>query len=99
MIDVLQLHDPDPHTPVESSWATIHELLAAGKARGGGLSNHPVVLMDRALTVGPVAVVQHQYSLLHRAPEREGVLAWCAEHGAEFLAWSPLASDSWQTDS
>jgi aryl-alcohol dehydrogenase-like predicted oxidoreductase len=36
--------------------------------------------------------VQHQYSLLHRAPERDGVLAWCAEHDAAFLAWSPLAS-------
>jgi aryl-alcohol dehydrogenase-like predicted oxidoreductase len=89
---VLQLHDPDPRTPVESAWETIHDLIAAGQARGGGLSNHPVALMDRALRVGPVDVVQHQYSLLHRAPERDGVLAWCAEHDAAFLAWSPLAS-------
>ncbi len=91
-VDVLQLHDPDPRTPVESAWETIRDLIGAGRARGGGLSNHPVPLMERALRVGPVDVVQHQYSLLHRAPERAGVLAWCAEHNAAFLAWSPLAS-------
>jgi aryl-alcohol dehydrogenase-like predicted oxidoreductase len=37
-------------------------------------------------------VVQHQYSLLHRAPEADGVLAWCRQHQVPFLAWSPLAS-------
>jgi aryl-alcohol dehydrogenase-like predicted oxidoreductase len=91
-VDVLQLHDPDPAVPVETAWQTVCELIAAGKAGAGGLSNHPVELMDRAAAIGPVAVVQHQYSLLRRAPEADGVLEWCAGHGAVFLAWSPLAS-------
>lgn len=72
---MLQLHDPDPRTPIESAWETIHDLIAAGKARGGRLPKHPVALMERALRVGPVDVVQHQYSLLPRPPERAGVLA------------------------
>jgi aryl-alcohol dehydrogenase-like predicted oxidoreductase len=63
-----------------------------GLVLAGGLSNHPVELMERARAVAPVAVVQHQYSLLHRDPEADGVLDWCAAHGSEFLAWSPLAS-------
>jgi aryl-alcohol dehydrogenase-like predicted oxidoreductase len=91
-IDVLQLQGPDPAMPVESGWEAVCELIAAGKVRAGGLSNHPVALMDRARSVGPVSVVQHQYSLLHRAPEADGVLNWCADNGATFLAWSPLAS-------
>jgi aryl-alcohol dehydrogenase-like predicted oxidoreductase len=91
-VDVLQVHDPDPATPVEETWATIADLVTEGLVRAGGLSNHPVELMDRAQAVAPVAVVQHQYSLLHRAPERDGVLDWCAEHDCAFLAWSPLAS-------
>jgi aryl-alcohol dehydrogenase-like predicted oxidoreductase len=70
----------------------ICDLIASGKARAGGLSNHPVSLMERARVIGPVSVVQHQYSLLHRVPESDGVLDWCAEHGVTFLAWSPLAS-------
>jgi aryl-alcohol dehydrogenase-like predicted oxidoreductase len=36
--------------------------------------------------------VQHQYSLLHRTPETDGVLKWCRQHQVPFLAWSPLAS-------
>lgn len=91
-VDVLQVHDPDPATPVEETWAAIAELVAEGLVRAGGLSNHPVELMERARAVAPVAIVQHQYSLLHRLPETDGVLDWCAEHGSAFLAWAPLAS-------
>lgn len=92
VIDVLQLHDPDPGTPIEESWQTVCDLIGHGTVRAAGLSNHPVELMDRALAIGPVSVVQHQYSLLHRAPEADGVLAWCQQHQVPFLAWSPLAS-------
>jgi aryl-alcohol dehydrogenase-like predicted oxidoreductase len=91
-VDVLQLQGPDPATSIESDWGAICGLIAAGKVRAGGLSNHPVELMDRARAIGPVSVVQHQYSLLHRRPEVDGVLDWCADNGATFLAWSPLAS-------
>jgi aryl-alcohol dehydrogenase-like predicted oxidoreductase len=91
-VDVLQVHDPDPTTPVEETWAVITELIDEGLVRAGGLSNHPVELMDRARAVAPVAVVQHQYSLVHRNPQTDGVLDWCATHDAAFLAWAPLAS-------
>lgn len=91
-VDVLQVHDPDPATPVEETWAAVAELVTDGLVRAGGLSNHPVELMERAHAVAPVRVVQHQYSLLHRAPEADGVLDWCAGHDSTFLAWSPLAS-------
>ena len=56
------------------------------------MSNHPIELMERALAVGPLAVAQHQFSLLSRQPEREGILEWCHARGIAFLAWSPLAS-------
>ena len=91
-VDVLQVHDPDPATPIEETWAAIAELVTEGLVRAGGLSNHPVELMERAHAVAPVAVVQHQYSVLYRTPETDGVLDWCAVHGSAFLAWSPLAS-------
>ena len=91
-VDVVQLHDPDPAVPIEDAWHTVAALIDEGKARAGGLSNHSVGLMDRAKAIAPVAVVQHQYSLLHREPERDGVLDWCQRNDVPFLAWSPLAS-------
>src|SRR5262249_9152845 len=57
-----------------------------------GLSNHDVDLLERARRVTPIAVVQHQWSILHHPPEAEDARRWCQEHDAAFLAWSPLAS-------
>ena len=68
------------------------ELVEDGTIAAAGLSNHPVELMERALAVGPIGVVQHQYSVLVRDAEGDGVLDWCAARGIPFLAWSPLAS-------
>jgi aryl-alcohol dehydrogenase-like predicted oxidoreductase len=91
-VDVVQVHDPDTSTPIEDTWIALMALIDEGVIGGAGLSNHSVDLMDRAVAIGPLAVVQHQYSLLHRAPEHDGTLAWCGDHGVDFLAWSPLAS-------
>ena len=91
-IDVVQVHDPDPNVQIEETWSSLMAMRDEGAIGGAGLSNHSVELMDRALTIGPIAVVQHQYSVLHRAPQHDGVLDWCGDHSVPFLAWSPLAS-------
>ena len=90
-VDLLQFHDPDPDTAIEESWGALHELIREGKVRFGGLSNHPVELVERALAVGPVTALQHQLSLLARDTERD-LLPFAERHGIAVLAWSPLAS-------
>jgi len=90
-VDLYQFHDPDPAMPIERSWGTMQDLIAEGKVRWGGLSNHTPELVARALTVGPVASLQEQYSLLHREIERD-VLLFAERHAIGVLAWSPLAS-------
>jgi aryl-alcohol dehydrogenase-like predicted oxidoreductase len=91
-LDLVQIHDEDPAVPIEESWGALMDLVTAGVIGAAGLSNHSVALMDRAIAVGAVSVVQHQYSLLDRTPEADGVLGWCDAHDVPFLAWSPLAS-------
>ncbi|HEX6288799.1 MAG TPA: aldo/keto reductase [Herpetosiphonaceae bacterium] len=90
-IDLYQLHDPDPTTPIEESWQAMQALIDEGKVRYGGLSNHPVELVERALAVAPVIANQHQYNLLNRAIE-QSVLPFSAQHHIGVLAWAPLAS-------
>ena len=90
-IDLYQFHDPDPHTPIEESWATMQTLIQEGKVRYGGLSNHTIDLMQRAMTVAPITSNQHQYHLLNRAIEQD-VLPFSQQHGIGVLAWSPLSS-------
>ena len=69
-IDLLQFHDPDRNVPIEESWGALQKLVAEGKVRHGGLSNHSAELVERALAVGPVAALQFQYSALARATRR-----------------------------
>jgi aryl-alcohol dehydrogenase-like predicted oxidoreductase len=90
-LDLVQLHDIDPLTPIEESWGELQTLIAEGKVRHGGISNHPAEAVERALTVGPVAALQYQYSLLHREHERD-ILPLAEQQGIGLLAWSPLAS-------
>ena len=90
-LDLVQLHDPDPNTPIEDSWAEVQRLVAEGKVSHGGISNHPVEAVERALAVGPVAALQYQYSLLHRDHERD-ILTLAVERRIGVLTWAPLAS-------
>jgi aryl-alcohol dehydrogenase-like predicted oxidoreductase len=90
-VDLLQLHDVDRRTPVEESWREVQRLIAEGKVRHGGISNHPHADVERALAVGPVGALQYQVSLLHRAHEAD-ILPLARERGIGVLAWSPLAS-------
>ena len=90
-LDLYQFHDPDPQTPIEESWAALQALIQEGKVRYGGLSNHPVALIERAHTLAPVTSTQENYSLLHRSIERD-VLPFAEQHRIGVLAWSPLES-------
>ncbi|HXL35638.1 MAG TPA: aldo/keto reductase [Ktedonobacteraceae bacterium] len=90
-IDLYQFHDPDPNTPIEESWAAMQTLIEEGKVRYGGLSNHTIELMERAMTVASITSNQHQYNLLNREIEQD-VLLFSQQHTIGVLCWSPLAS-------
>jgi aryl-alcohol dehydrogenase-like predicted oxidoreductase len=90
-VDLLQPHDRDPSVPVEETWGALLELVAEGKVRHGGLSNHRVEEIERALAVGPVASLQHQYSYVARDVENE-ILPLALAHGLGVIVWAPLAS-------
>ena len=89
-VDLLQFHDADPRTPIEDSWKALHELIDEGKVRYGGLSNHTVDLIERALKVGPVTSNQAQYNPLQRRIEKD-ILPFSGRHGIGVLGWGSLA--------
>jgi aryl-alcohol dehydrogenase-like predicted oxidoreductase len=88
-VDLYQLHRVDENVPLEETWGAMAEAVAAGKARAIGLSEVSVGELDRAHAIHPVASVQSELSLWTRDP-LDGVLPWCAEHGAAFIPYSPL---------
>jgi aryl-alcohol dehydrogenase-like predicted oxidoreductase len=54
-------------------------------------SNHRAEEIERALAVGPVASLQHQYSYVAHGVE-DGILPLALERGLGVIVWSALAS-------
>ena len=95
-IDLYQQHWPDPDVPLAETLGALDELVRAGKVREIGCSNFSVEQLqeaERVVRAGAARFVsvQNEYSLLHRAPERD-VLPECARLGLAFLPYYPLAA-------
>jgi aryl-alcohol dehydrogenase-like predicted oxidoreductase len=95
-LDLYQLHYPDDTVPIADTLGALRELVEAGKVREIGCSNLTVAQLEEARAAagdGPAFVsVQNQYSLLERAPERDGVLEACGALAMSFLPFYPLAN-------
>jgi len=97
VIDVYQMHVPDPETPIEETLGALNELVEDGKVRWIGSSNFSAEQIDAAEEAAGGAgfhrfvSVQNHYSLVERKPEDE-VLPLCVKLGIGFLPYFPLAS-------
>ncbi len=95
-IDLYQLHEPDPDTPIADTLGALDELVRAGKVREIGCSNFSAEQLREAEAAAAEGAarfvsVQNEYSLFVREPE-EGVLAECVRQGLAFIPYFPLAS-------
>jgi aryl-alcohol dehydrogenase-like predicted oxidoreductase len=91
VIDLYQIHWPDPDEDVEEGWATLAALKQEGKVRHGGVSNFDVAQVRRAQAIAPITSLQPRYSLLHRDVEDE-ILPEAAQEKIGVIAYSPMAS-------
>ena len=95
-VDLYQMHWADSReVPIPAAMATLAEAVRAGTVTAVGVSNYRAGEMREAHAVlarhgVPLATNQVRYSLLHRAPEVDGVLDACRELGVTLLAYSPL---------
>ena len=88
-IDLLQIHWPDPTTPVEETMEALNILIDQGKVLAAGVSNYDVPLMEEAEKVTPLASNQIAYSMLNRGIEKD-VVPYCIKNEVGILAYSPL---------
>jgi aryl-alcohol dehydrogenase-like predicted oxidoreductase len=89
VIDLYQVHWPDPGTPVAETAAAMADLHRAGKIRAIGVSNFSPSQMDEFRAVAPLHAAQPPYNLFERAIERD-VLPFCREHHMAMLAYGSL---------
>ncbi|MHB8189470.1 MAG: aldo/keto reductase [Ferrimicrobium sp.] len=96
-IDLYQLHEPDPRTPIQETLSALDDAVRAGKVRYIGSSNlaawQIVEAEFRAREGGTHRFIssQSEYSLLERSIEAE-VLPACRHFGIGLLPYYPLAS-------
>jgi predicted oxidoreductase len=91
-LDLLIAHRPDFLAPAEETARALEDLVAAGKVRAVGVSNHAphqLSLLQSKLSL-PIVTNQIELSLLSRAPLSDGTLAQAQEAGAAPMIWSPL---------
>jgi aryl-alcohol dehydrogenase-like predicted oxidoreductase len=97
VIDVYQMHEPDPATPIEETLGALNDLVHEGKVRWIGSSNFTAEQIEAAEEIARGAgvhrfvSVQNHYSLVEREAEDE-VLPACERLGLGFLPYFPLAS-------
>ncbi|MGH2933447.1 MAG: aldo/keto reductase [Gaiellaceae bacterium] len=96
-IDVYQMHEPDPSTPVEETLGVLDELVREGKVRSIGSSNFSAAQIEAADEIARgrdltrFVAAQNEYSLVKRDAE-DDILPLCDRLGIGVLPFFPLAS-------
>jgi aryl-alcohol dehydrogenase-like predicted oxidoreductase len=89
VIDLYQIHWPEPEEDIEQAWEEMARLAEEGKVRYIGVSNFNVEQIKRVQKIAPVASVQPPYNMLHREVE-DKLLNYCAENNIGVVAYSPM---------
>jgi len=90
VIDLYQIHWPDPNTPLEDTLDTLSKIQEAGKFKYLGVSNFKPKLMDQVRERMDLVSLQPHYSLLRRNIEGN-VLPYCRENNIGVLSYGTLA--------
>lgn len=96
-IDLYQLHQADPLTPIEETLRALDDLIHQGKVRYIGCSNVPAwgvveaKWVAREMGTHRFISCQDEYSLLVRDPDRE-LIPMIQQYGLGLLPYFPLAS-------
>lgn len=89
VIDLYQMHWPEPDEDVEEGWEAMARLKDEGKVRWIGVSNFSVPQLKRAETIAPVTSLQPPYSIVVPDIEKE-LLPFCQERNIGTLVYSPM---------
>ena len=89
IIDLYQMHWPQPDEDVEEGWTAMAELVKEGKVRYVGVSNFNLQQLKRAQAIHPVTSLQPPYSMFKRDMEKE-ILGYCQENQIGIIAYSPM---------
>jgi aryl-alcohol dehydrogenase-like predicted oxidoreductase len=91
VIDLYQIHWPEPDEDIEEGWSTLVRLREEGKVRHIGVSNFSVAQMKRALAIAPIASLQPPYSIVTREIEAD-ILPFARKTNIGVIVYSPMSA-------
>jgi aryl-alcohol dehydrogenase-like predicted oxidoreductase len=89
VIDIYQVHWPDPMTPINETAEAMAILFKQGKIRAIGVSNFSPEQMNEFALVAPIHTAQPPYNLFERAIEKD-VLPYCLREGIGVFAYGAI---------
>ncbi|KAL4751024.1 NADP-dependent oxidoreductase domain-containing protein [Aspergillus terricola var. indicus] len=89
-IDIFECARVDRNVPIETSIATLAQLVKEGKIGGVGISEASAETIRRAHAVHLIAAAEIELSLFTTDPLRNGIVDVCRELSISVFAYSPL---------
>lgn len=89
VIDLYQIHWPEPDEEIEEGWDTMAQLVREGKVRYVGVSNFNLEQLKRAQAIHPITSLQPPYSMFRREIEEE-IIGYCNTNHIGIIAYSPM---------
>jgi aryl-alcohol dehydrogenase-like predicted oxidoreductase len=89
VIDLYQMHWPQPEGQLEEGWEAMAMLVRQGKVRYIGVSNFSLEQLQRVAAIHPPASLQPPYSMLRRDIEKE-LVPYCGQNNIGIVAYSPM---------
>ncbi|MDE3195120.1 MAG: aldo/keto reductase [Acidobacteriota bacterium] len=91
VIDLYQIHWPEPDEDIEEGWAALADLQKQGKVRWIGVSNFSAQQLARAQAIARITSLQPPYSMIQADIEAD-VLPFCGKHNIGTIVYSPMKS-------
>jgi aryl-alcohol dehydrogenase-like predicted oxidoreductase len=91
VIDLYQIHWPEPDDAIEAAWTMLASLKEQGKIRHIGVSNFNVKQLQRAHAIAPITSLQPPYSIISPEIEKE-ILPFALENNIGVIVYSPMKS-------
>jgi len=91
VIDLYQIHWPEPDEDIEEGWSTLAKLKEEGKVRWIGVSNFNAKHLERARKIAPITSLQPPYSAISPEVDNE-ILPYCLRHNIGVIVYSPMKS-------
>lgn len=89
VIDLYQVHWPDPRVSIEETAEQMQSLLVEGKIRAIGVSNYSPEDMDRFTGEARLSTAQPPYNMFERGIEAD-ILPYCGKRGIVLLTYGAL---------